>query len=55
MRNFGHIHFLNNKIIITSLFEGVVAVTFQNTFHSEIHQNDVFLFLKLIHQNDFKT
>jgi len=45
---------------IYSLFENVVAVAFQNTFHVEIHQNVVFfiflkkLFLKSIYQNDPK-
>jgi hypothetical protein len=38
----------------------VVAVAFQNAFHSEIHQNNIFfilkkLFLTLAHQNDLKT
>jgi hypothetical protein len=28
------------------LFGSVVAVAFQSTFRAEMHQNDVFLFLK---------
>jgi hypothetical protein len=37
----------------------VVAVVFQNVFHVEIHQNDIFfifkkLFLKSTHQNNSK-
>jgi hypothetical protein len=41
------------------VFRSVVAVAFQNTFHSETHQNNIFfifkkLFLILIHQNNLK-
>jgi len=41
------------------LFESVVAVAFQNTFHVKIHQNNIFfifkkLFLRLVYQNDSK-
>ena len=37
----------------------MVAVTFQNTFHAEMHQNNIFfifkkLFLRSMHQNDSK-
>jgi hypothetical protein len=28
------------------LFGSVVAIAFQSAFHSEMHQNDIFLFLK---------
>jgi hypothetical protein len=28
------------------MFESVVVVAFQSVFHAELHQNDVFLFLK---------
>jgi len=31
---------------IMSMFGGVVAVTFQITFHAEMHVNDIFSFLK---------
>ena len=41
-----------------SLFESMVAVAFQSTFHVEIHQNDIFfkkkLFLKSTYPNDPK-
>jgi uncharacterized membrane protein len=39
----------------------VVAVAFQSTFHLEMYQNNIFififlkLFLKSAHQNDLKT
>jgi len=41
------------------LFESVVVVAFQNTFHVKIHQNNIFfifkkLFLRLVYQNDSK-
>jgi hypothetical protein len=41
------------------MFGSVVTVAFQSAFHSEMHQNDVFLFLKKLflrstHQNDSK-
>jgi hypothetical protein len=29
-------------------FESVVAIVFQNIFHSEMHHNNVFYFLKVI-------
>jgi len=36
----------------------VVAVAYQNVFHSEMYQNNIFYFLKIIfdivHQNDLK-
>jgi len=36
----------------------VVAVAYQNVFHSEIYQNNIFYFLKIIfdmvHQNNIK-
>jgi len=43
----------------STLFESVVAVTFQSIFRVEIHQNNIFfilkkLFLKSAHQNDPK-
>jgi hypothetical protein len=44
-----------------SVFGSVVAVVFQNIFHLEMHQNNIFFyFLKIIfdintHQNDLKT
>jgi hypothetical protein len=28
------------------MFESVVVIVFQSVFHSEIHQNNIFLFLK---------
>jgi len=28
------------------MFESVVAVAFQNAFHAEMHQNDIFFILK---------
>jgi hypothetical protein len=31
-----------------NLFGSVVAVAFQSVFRAEMHQNDVFLFLKII-------
>ena len=37
--------YINNMY---SLFESIVAVAFQSTFHVEIHQNDVFFFKKII-------
>jgi hypothetical protein len=45
---------------IKNYIGSVVAVAFQNTFHSEIHQNNIFfifkkLFLTSAHQNDMKT
>jgi len=41
------------------MFGSVVAVAFQNVFHTEIYQNNIFfyflkLFLKLAYQNDPK-
>jgi hypothetical protein len=41
------------------LFGSVVAVVFQNVFHAEMHQNNIFfyffkLFLRLAYQNDPK-
>jgi hypothetical protein len=42
------------------MFGSVVAVAFQNVFHTEIYQNNIFyyyflkLFLKLAYQNDSK-
>jgi hypothetical protein len=30
------------------MFESVVAVAFQNSFHLEIYQNNIFYFLKII-------
>jgi hypothetical protein len=40
------------------LFGFVVTVAFQNAFHAEMHQNDIFLkkksFLRSSHQNDPK-
>jgi hypothetical protein len=43
-----------------SVFGKVVVLAFQNVFHSEMHQNNIFfifkkLFLILAHQNDSKT
>jgi hypothetical protein len=35
---------LNLTMLIKCLFESMVAVVFQNTFHAEMHQNDVFSF-----------
>jgi hypothetical protein len=32
----------------TSVFGNMIIVAFQNTFHSEIYQNNNFLFLKII-------
>ena len=42
------------------MIESVVAVVFQNVFHLEMNQNNVFLFKKKqvltsAHQNDLKT
>jgi len=34
------------------LFQSVVAVAFQNVFHAEMHQNDIFLFFISTYQND---
>jgi len=31
-----------------NLFENVITVVFQSIFHIEIHQNDIFLFFKII-------
>jgi hypothetical protein len=41
------------------LFGFVVTVAFQNAFHAEMHQNDIFfifkkLFLRSAHQNNLK-
>jgi hypothetical protein len=41
------------------LFESVVAIVFQNVFHTEMHQNNFYfifkkLFLKSVYQNDPK-
>jgi hypothetical protein len=42
------------------VFGNVVAVVFQNVFHSEIYQNNIFiiifkiLFLTSVHQNDLR-
>jgi hypothetical protein len=36
----------NNGIKSLFVFVSVVAVVFQSDFHSEMHQNDIFLFLK---------
>jgi hypothetical protein len=41
------------------MFDSVVAIAFQITFHDEMHANDVFSFLKKLfltsaHQNDPK-
>jgi hypothetical protein len=38
----------------------IITIVFQNVFHSEIYQNNIFnifkkLFLILAHQNDLKT
>jgi len=40
--------FLMHDILIYGLFENVVTVAFQSVFHAEMHQNDVFYFLKII-------
>jgi len=32
--------------IILEVFENIVAVIFQSVFHSEMHQNNIFLFFK---------
>jgi hypothetical protein len=41
------------------VFESVVPVAFHSAFHSEMHQNNFFYFLKIIlilaYQNDLKT
>jgi hypothetical protein len=42
------------------MFGSVVTIVFQNTFHLEIYQNNIFfifkkLFLISVHQNDLKT
>jgi len=37
-----------------SLFGSIVAVVFQSIFGAKIHQNDVILFLRSMHQNDSK-
>jgi hypothetical protein len=42
------------------VFENMVAIAFQNDFHSEMHQNNIYIFIfkKLFlistHQNDLK-
>ena len=33
-------------MLIKCLFESMVAVVFQSTFHAKMHQNDVFSFFK---------
>jgi hypothetical protein len=30
------------------MFESVVVITFQSAFRAEMHQNDIFLFFKII-------
>jgi hypothetical protein len=35
------------KITTTSLFRNMVTIAFQSVFHSEMHQNNIFLSLKL--------
>ena len=55
--------FMNNLsliLILKRVFDSVVAVAFQSTFRSEIHQNNIFfifkkLFLISVHQNDLET
>jgi hypothetical protein len=50
--------FINGcKVDDSCLFERVVAVAFQNVFHSKINQNNIFLklFLILAYQNNLKT
>jgi len=46
-------------LLPSSLFGNIVAVAFQNTFHLEMYQNNIFYFLKLFltsaHQNNMKT
>jgi hypothetical protein len=41
------------------VFGSVVAVAFQNAFHSEVHQIYIYIYLKLFltsaHQNELKT
>jgi hypothetical protein len=37
---------LNLIMLIKCLFESMVAVVFQSTFHAKMHQNDVFSFFK---------
>jgi hypothetical protein len=32
--------------LISSLFRSVIVVAFQSVFHTEMHQNNVFLFFK---------
>jgi hypothetical protein len=34
------------KLFLICLFESVVVVAFESAFHSEIHQNNIFLFLQ---------
>jgi hypothetical protein len=32
----------------SGVFESVIVITFQNVFHSKIHQNNIFYFFKII-------
>jgi hypothetical protein len=36
----------NTRYYYKGLLESVVVIIFQNVFHAEMHQNDVFLFFK---------
>jgi hypothetical protein len=50
--------FIGQDLKVASLFGSVVAIAFQSVLHSEMHQNNIFYFLKLFltsaHQNNFK-
>jgi hypothetical protein len=48
------------NFLYIGVFENMVAIAFQNDFHSEMHQNNIYIFIfkKLFlistHQNDLK-
>jgi hypothetical protein len=41
------------SIISTSLFESVIAIIFLNVFHTEMHQNNIFLIFKNYFENQY--
>jgi hypothetical protein len=34
------------KLLLTNMFESVIVIIFKSVFHTEMHQNNVFLFFK---------
>jgi len=39
------------KLLLTNVFESVIVVIFKSVFHTEMYQNNVFLFFKNYFQN----